>query len=167
MPATPSAAAPMPARPHGVLVLVGLVVLCQVAGSLGALTTSATWYRELVRPSWAPPGWLFGPVWLTLYTMMGVAAWLVWRGPSASPRTRALVWFGVQLALNAAWTPTFFGLRSLGGGLIVIVTLIAAIVITIAQFRRLSSPAAWLLAPYLAWVGFATALNASLWWLNR
>ena len=149
------------------LALIGWIALCQAAGALGALVTTGAWYRELARPTWAPPGWLFGPVWLTLYTMMGVAAWRVWRLPDGSPRTRALGWFAAQLALNAAWTPAFFGLRSLGGGLVVIGLLIVAIAGTIRAFRVVAPRAASLLAPYLAWVLFATALNAALWWLNR
>lgn len=154
-------------RPRAALVLVALVLACHAAGGLGALVTDAAWYRELARPSWAPPGWVFGPVWLTLYTMMGVAAWQVWRTPSGPARTRALGWFAAQLALNAAWTPVFFGLRSLGGGLIVIGLLVAAIVGTIRAFRVIAPRAAWLMAPYLAWVLFATALNGALWWLAR
>lgn len=149
------------------IALIAWIVLCQAAGATGALVTDADWYRELARPSWAPPGWVFGPVWVTLYTMMGVAAWLVWRTPSTSARTHALRWFAAQLALNAIWTPVFFGLRSLGGGLVVIVLLVGAIVATIRAFHRVAPPPAWLLAPYLAWVSFATALNASLWWLAR
>ncbi len=147
--------------------LIALVVVCQAAGGLGATLTSSDWYRELPRPSFAPPGWVFGPVWITLYTMMAVAAWLVWRTPANNVRRAALVWFAIQLALNAAWTPVFFGLRSPAGGLAVIVALLAAIVGTIVAFRRISPPAAWLLAPYLAWVAFATVLNASIWWLAR
>lgn len=154
-------------RPRQALVLVAWVALCQAAGGVGALVTDAAWYRELARPSWAPPGWVFGPVWLTLYAMMGVAAWLVWRTPSGPARTRALSWFGTQLALNAAWTPVFFGLRSLGGGLAVIGLLVIAIVGTMRAFRVVAPRAAWLLAPYLAWVLFATALNGALWWLAR
>jgi len=142
---------------HG-LVLLAFIVGCQAAGGAG---------RERARPSWAPPGWLFGPVWITLYTSMAVAAWLVWRRPASVERTRALRWFAVQLALNAAWSPVFFGLRSLAGGLVVIAALLAAIVATIRAFAPCSRPAAALLVPYLAWVGFASALNAALWWLAR
>jgi benzodiazapine receptor len=157
-----------PAAPRRLswLALIGWIALCQAAGTLGALVTTGAWYRELARPTWAPPGWLFGPVWLTLYTAMAVAAWLVWRGPSSPARRAALAWFGVQLALNAAWSPTFFGLRSLGGGLIVIVALLVAIAVTIARFAPRSRLAAGLLTPYLAWVAFATALNAALWSMN-
>lgn len=146
------------------LILAGFVLLCQLAGATGALVTDASFYRELVRPSWAPPAWLFAPVWITLYTMMGVAAWLVWRtGPG---RRRPLTWFAIQLALNAAWTPVFFGLRAIGAGLVVIVLLELAILVTIAAFAHRSRLAAALLVPYAAWVGFATALNAALWLAN-
>ncbi|MBA3453956.1 MAG: tryptophan-rich sensory protein [Deltaproteobacteria bacterium] len=142
--------------------LIGFIVVCQLAGATGALITDASWYRALDRPSWAPPGWVFGPVWITLYTMMGVAAWLIWQ--SRAPRRRAaLAWFAVQLVLNAAWTPVFFGARSIGGGLIVIVALLVAIIATSAVYRHVSRVAAALMVPYLAWVSFATALNAALW----
>jgi benzodiazapine receptor len=167
----PTAAPPSPSRrPVAIQVaaLVGWVLLCQAAGATGALVTDAGWYRELPRPSWAPPGWVFGPVWITLYALMGLAAWLVWRAqPSSAARRAALAWFAAQLALNAAWTPVFFGLRSLAGGLAVIVALWAAIAVTIVRFRPVSAAAAWLLAPYLAWVTFAGALNAALWWNAR
>lgn len=162
---TTSMQSPSAAAAPSWLALVGFVVVCQLAGATGALVTDASFYRELVRPSWAPPGWLFGPVWLVLYTMMGVAGWLVWRH-RPGPDRAALIWFAVQLAINAAWTPVFFGLHAIGGGLAVIVALDLAILATIVAFGRISRPAAWLLVPYAAWVGFATALNASLWQLN-
>lgn len=169
MTSTTSAGA-FPVRPRTgagtAFALVGFIVLCQLAGASGAVVTDASWYRALDTPAWAPPGWLFGPVWITLYTLMGVAAWLVWRAPAGTTRTTALVWFGVQLVLNAAWTPVFFGLRSISGGLAVILLLLVAIVATIVSFRRPSPTASWLLAPYLVWVGFATALNAAIWLLR-
>lgn len=146
--------------------LAGAVIVCQLAGATGALVTDAGWYRELVRPAWAPPGWLFGPVWITLYTMMGVAVWLAWRGGPGPGRRDAMTWFAVQLALNAVWTPVFFGLRSLVGGLAVIVVLGAAIVATIRAVGRRSRVGAWLLVPYAAWVAFATILTATLVGLN-
>ncbi len=141
--------------------LLGFILVCQLAGASGALVTDASWYLALDRPSWAPPGWVFGPVWIMLYTMMGVAAWLVWRSPAPARRT-ALTWFAVQLALNAAWTPVFFGARSIGGGLLVIVALVVAIIATIAAYRLVSRVAAALMLPYLAWVCFATALNGAM-----
>ncbi len=147
------------------LILAGFILVCQVAGATGALVTDAGFYRALVRPSWAPPGWLFGPVWVTLYTLMGVAGWLVWR--TGRGRRRPLGWFAIQLILNAAWTPVFFGLHSLGGGLVVIVLLELAILGTIRAFARRSPVAAALLVPYAAWTGFAGVLNAVLWAANR
>ena len=145
--------------------LAGFILVCQLAGASGALVTDSSFYRDLVRPAWAPPGAVFAPVWITLYTLMGVAAWLVWRtGPSAR---NALQLFAIQLVLNAAWTPVFFGARSIGGGLVVIVVLEVAILFTIAAFYRRSRLAAALMVPYAAWVAFATALNASLFILNR
>jgi tryptophan-rich sensory protein len=147
------------------LILVSLIAVCQLVGVVGSLITDPSFYEALVRPSWAPPAWLFAPVWVTLYTLMGIAAWLVWR--TGAGRRGALAWFAIQLALNAAWTPVFFGLHSIGGGLIVIVILELAILATIVAFARRSRIAAALLVPYAAWVAFATALNASLWWLNR
>jgi translocator protein len=146
--------------------LIGFVLLAQAAGLLGSLVTDADFYRELARPSWAPPGWLFAPVWLTLYTLIGVSAWLVWRRRAPGRRAALIVW-SVQLALNAAWTPVFFGLRAIGAALALIVLLEAAILATIARFHRHSRLAAWLLVPYAAWVGFAIALNASIWLLQR
>jgi tryptophan-rich sensory protein len=146
--------------------LAGFVVLCQLAGLTGAAVTDPAFYAELARPAWAPPGWLFGPVWVTLYAAMGVAAWLVWRSARTPTRAAALRLFAAQLAINAIWTPVFFGMRSIAGGLAVIVALGIAIVATIALFARVSRPAAWLLVPYAAWVTFATALNASIWMLN-
>lgn len=150
---------------RSLLVLIALIALCQLVGLLGALVTDPSYYEQLVRPSWAPPPSVFAPVWTVLYTMMGVAAWLVWR---TGPRSReALTWFAIQLALNALWSPVFFGLHSLGGGLIVIVLLELAILRMIRAFAEHSGLAALLMVPYAAWVAYATALNAALWWLNR
>ena len=145
-----------------VLALVGFIVLCQLAGATGALLTDARWYRALDRPAWAPPGAVFGPVWITLYTLMGIAAWRVWRSDAPTRRT-ALTWFAIQLVLNAAWTPVFFGAKSLGGGLVVILALLGCIVMMLAAYARISRLAAALTVPYLLWVGFATALNGALW----
>ena len=139
---------------------------CLLAGMLGSLFTRSsveTWYAGLAKPAFTPPAWLFGPVWTLLYVLMGVAAFLVWRKGVADPRVvRALMVFGVQLALNALWSPAFFGLRSCVAGLVVIVPLWGAIVLTIVLFAPLSGAAALLLAPYLAWVSFATVLNVAL-----
>lgn len=124
------------------------------------------WYATLRKPSWNPPAWVFGPVWTALYTMMAVAAWLVWRRGGWAAQRRPLALFLVQLALNAGWTPLFFGLKSPGLALAEIGLLWLAIVGTLIAFARVSRAAAWLLAPYLAWVSFAAALNFALWRLN-
>lgn len=151
--------------------LVIAVALPLGVGALGALATMdgvRTWYPTLVRPSFAPPSWVFGPVWTTLYVMMGVASWLVWRTGSARPEVRsALTVYGVQLALNLAWSWLFFGLHQPLPALVDIVVLLALIVVTARRFARIDRAAGALLVPYLAWVSFATALNAAFWWLNR
>jgi benzodiazapine receptor len=148
-------------------VLAAVVVGCQLIGGLGAVTTVdgiSEWYAHLIRPAWTPPNWLFGPVWTTLYAMMAVAAWRVWRQrPGVGPALRL---FGVQLALNAVWSPIFFGARAPLPALLVIVAMLVAIALTIRAFARHDRTAAWLLAPYLAWVSYATTLNAGIWWLN-
>jgi uncharacterized protein YbjT (DUF2867 family)/tryptophan-rich sensory protein len=148
------------------LALAGWLALCWGAASLGAIFTPGDWYASLRKPSWNPPGWLFGPVWGALYTMMAAAAWLVWRRGGFTAQCRPLAVFLVQLALNAAWTPLFFGLHRPDLAFIAIGLLWLAIIFTLAAFRPVSRPAAWLLAPYLAWVSFAAALNFTLWRLN-
>ena len=148
-----------------------------LVGAGGAITADAIpgWYAELPKPTWKPPSWLIGPVWTVLYLTMGVAAWLVWRRgavPGASTALKsqvraALVVYGVQLVLNASWSPMFFGLKRVDFALVIIVMMLLAIAETIRRFYRLDRLAALLLAPYLGWVAFATVLNASIWLLNR
>jgi tryptophan-rich sensory protein len=145
------------------------LVLCFAVGGVGAIWTTTeveSWYRTLIRPGFAPPDWVFGPVWTLLYAMMAIAAWLVWRSPQSLRRSRGILVFLTQLALNFAWTLIFFHYHRVGAALLEIVLLWIAIVATIVLFRRISSASAWLLAPYLAWVSFATILNAGFWHLN-
>jgi tryptophan-rich sensory protein len=149
------------------LVLAGFVLASLGPGFLGTLFGNTGFYREIERPSWAPPGAVFGPVWTVLYLMMGTAAWLVWRQPPAARRRRALTLFWVQLGLNALWIPIFFGLQSIGVALVEIAVLLVAIALTTAAFFRVSRAAGGLFLPYLGWVAFATALNAAIWTLNR
>lgn len=153
------------------LKLIGAIVIAELAGVIGGLFTApaiAGWYAGIARPDFSPPNWVFGPVWTTLYLLMGVALWLVWKNESVDPKTRrsAIAVFFIQLALNSLWSIIFFGLHSIGGALVEIVVLWLAIVATIFLFRKISRPAAWLLAPYLLWVTFAAYLNYSLWMLN-
>jgi len=148
--------------------LVFAIVLCESAGILGSLSTIneiPTWYAGLVKPLLNPPSWVFGPVWTTLYALMGISAFLIYK--HGKKATSALQLFGLQLGLNAIWTPIFFGWHRLDIALFVIVMMWAAIFATIRAFSRFSKTAAYLLVPYLLWVTFATYLNMSLWLLNR
>lgn len=147
----------------------GWIALSFVPAAIGAPFPAPAWYRQLRKPSWSPPSWLFGPVWTLLYALMGVAAWLVAGGSRAQRAGRgpALAAFGAQLALNAAWTPIFFGLRRPGLALAEIVTTLAAVAVTVALFLRQRALAGLLLLPYLAWTAFATLLNAEIWRRNR
>jgi tryptophan-rich sensory protein len=150
------------------LMLVLFLAAPQAAGLLGTLFTMPAipaWYDGLVKPDFSPPNWVFGPVWTTLYLMMGIAAFLVWR--KQAPATgRALGAFWIQLVLNALWSILFFGMRSPLLGLIDIVALWLAIVWTMIEFKKVSRPAFWLMVPYLLWVSFATALNLAILILN-
>lgn len=158
-------------KSNNTLKLIASIITCELAGIIGSFFTTpsvATWYQTLVRPALNPPAWVFGPVWITLYALMGVAAFLVWRAGLAHARVKiALAIFAVQLVLNTLWSIIFFGLHSPGGALIDIAALWIAIVLTIVAFAKISRPAAWLLVPYLAWVSFATYLNYAIWMLNK
>lgn len=147
------------------------VFLCLSAGGIGsAFTVSAIpeWYATLNRPSFSPPNWIFAPVWTLLYILMGLAAAIVWQKGLQNPQVRiALVAFLVQLILNMVWSVLFFGLRSPLYGLIDILFLWVMILVTIAQFSKVSAPAAALLIPYLLWVTFASGLNLGIFLLNR
>lgn len=147
------------------------IALPQAVGLVAAFAGpggSGGWYAGLAKPSWRPPDWAFGPVWTLLYLLMGIASFLVWRqGLDRNLVRWALVLYLVQLALNFGWSWLFFGLRSPFAGLVDIVLLVAAVGATLWAFARVSSAAGWLLVPYLAWVLFALALNASIWSMNR
>ena len=146
--------------------LIGWLLLCFAAASLGAVFMPGEWYAGLQKPAWNPPGWIFGPVWSALYAMMAVAAWLVWQRGGFAAQRRPLGWFLAQLVLNAVWTPLFFGLHRPGVAFAEILLLWLAIAATLVAFWPVSRAAAWLLVPYLAWVSFAAVLNGTLWRLN-
>lgn len=146
----------------GLLPFLGAVLAVAVLGGLAAGNASRT-YQTLDLPAFAPASWLFGPVWTVLYVMIGLAGWLVWRDRGWCP---AVVAWVVQLLLNLAWTPLFFGLGEVGLALLDISLLLGATVTTIVLSWRVSRPAAWLLVPYALWVGYATALTAGIWVLN-
>lgn len=150
-------------------VLILWLAVCLGVGSAGAVFTArsvGTWYPLLVKPSWNPPGWVFGPVWTTLYVMMALAAWLVWRRRGFRGGAAAFGWFALQLALNALWSPLFFGLQNPRAALVDVVLLWAAIAGTVIAFWKRSRPAGILLLPYWLWVSFAAALNFAIWRLN-
>jgi tryptophan-rich sensory protein len=152
------------------LALLGFLALCLLVGvSAAGITFSnvATWYDMLVHPPLSPPNWLFGPAWTLLYVLMAVSAWLIWRQHEPWRRSRAaLTIWALQLAINSAWTPIFFGLHEIAAGLVIVGLLFCAVLLTITRFWPLNRLAGALLLPYLAWVGFATYLNAGFWWLN-
>ncbi|MBB6436042.1 TspO/MBR family protein [Streptomyces candidus] len=151
----------------GVLMLLGLLAVCFAVAGIGAWASAdaGSVYRSLDRPDWAPPGWLFGPVWTVLYATIAVAAWLVLRRPAGSVRP-AMTWWSVQLALNLAWTPLFFAAGEYGLAFLDICLLLVALAVTMVMFARHRRSAALLLVPYAAWVTFAAALNLSIWLSN-
>lgn len=152
------------------LKLAASILACLAAGWIGSVFTTRsipTWYTQLAKPSFTPPNWLFAPVWTALYILMGIALFLVWRkAPVTGAAGTALVIFLIQLALNLLWSVLFFGLRSSVLGLGDILALWVAILATMLLFLRISTVAGALLAPYLLWVSFATALNFAIWRLN-
>jgi benzodiazapine receptor len=153
-----------------ILKIVLLVVVCTGVGYLSGMVTResiTTWYPTLVKPVFNPPNWIFAPVWTLLYIMMGIAAGLVWTsGADGKMVKKALGFFAIQLGLNALWSYLFFGLHNPLLALIEIVLLWLMIYETYIHFKKIDKIAAYLLIPYLAWVSFATILNASIWWLN-
>lgn len=146
------------------------IAICQLAGFVGSVFTRisvGTWYAALKKPSFTPPNWVFSPAWITLFVLMGIAAFLVWnKGLSDHKVKIALSIFAVQLILNVLWSAMFFGLRSPLAGLIEIAVLWIAILLTILYFFRVSNTAGMLLIPYILWVSFAAVLNFSIWRLN-
>lgn len=154
--------------PLALLVYVAAVVAVAGLGGLASTSGIEGWYADAERPWFTPPDWLFGPVWTVLYAAMAVAAWLVHRIRDRHPHDAAAVlrlWWA-QLAVNLAWTPVFFGLRWLWGGLAVIVLLDVLVALLVARCWRLNRAAAMLLVPYLVWIGYATALNTGIAVLN-
>ena len=151
------------------LKLVVSIILCQIAGLLGALFTTPaipTWYATLKKPFFNPPNWIFSPVWISLFILMGISLFFVWRRTDHPKFKIAFFFFFVQLIFNVLWSIAFFGLKSPLLGLIDIILLWIAILLTIQNFLKISKFAGVLLIPYLLWVSFAALLNFSLWILN-
>ena len=151
--------------------LIVAILICQIAGAIGSVFTYSSipeWYNiRLQKPTFNPPSWLFGPVWITLYLLMGISAYLIWeKGTKKKEVKNALYTFGIQLALNIMWSLLFFGLRCPLCGFIETILLWFAIALTILKFSRVSKAAALLLLPYILWVTFAAILNFYIWRLN-
>ncbi len=146
------------------------ILISQSAGIIGSVFTAKsvkTWYLTLQKPFFNPPGWIFGPVWIFLYTLMGISSYMIWQDRAINNLVKpALIIFGVHLVLNALWSILFFGLKNPGLAFIEIIVLLIFIVIIIFLFYKINPRAAYLLIPYLVWVSFASILNFSIWKLN-
>ena len=156
-------------RTRDILGLIVSLALCYAVMAVAGIATAATvgtWFQALVQPSFRPPDWLFAPVWFVLYTLMGIAAWRVWRIAGFSGARRALTLYAVQLGLNFAWSFLFFSFKMIGPAFVEILVLLVAVILTAIAFRRIDGWAAAMFVPYIAWVSFASLLNGSLWVLN-
>lgn len=147
--------------------LLAFAAACTAVALTGVFFRPGDWYEHLRKPPWRPPNWLFGPAWTVLYATIAVAGWMVWKAAGWPGAAGAMAVYGLQLVLNAGWSPLFFGLRRPDLAFYELLALWASIVATIAAFHPISPQAAWLLLPYLAWVTFAGSLNLSVWRLNR
>lgn len=162
----PDLAHPRPSAGRSLAALAGWLLLTYSASATAVFVSTDGWYAGLAKPTWNPPGWIFGPVWTVLYAMMVVAAWRVWL-QGGWPRQKAtLCLYLLQWALNALWTPLFFGLHQPGWALAEILVLLVAILATIRAFWRVDRHAGLLLFPYAAWGAFATVLNGAIWMMN-
>lgn len=150
--------------------LCGFLLLCLAVSAIGGAITATSvgaWYQALMKPSFNPPDWVFAPVWTTLYIMMAVAAWRVWRRSDRGGTGWALAVFALQLALNLLWSYLFFGLQRIGLAFAEIGALLLVLVVNTYLFWRVDRWAGALFVPYIAWVAFALLLNGAIWWLNR
>ncbi|MBX5219779.1 TspO/MBR family protein [Rhizobium sp. NLR8a] len=152
---------------HSLLVMVAFQAVSFAAVATGVIFRPGDWYKQLDKPGWRPPDWLFAPVWAVLYASIGLSGWLLWLEAGIAGAEFPLSVYAVQLLLNAAWSPIFFALHRPGLAAVEIILLWAAILATIILFYPANSAAALLLVPYLTWVSFAAALNVSIWRRNR
>jgi len=149
--------------------IIAIIIPVAVGAVSGFFTSSEIpgWYQTINKPTWNPPSWLFGPVWTTLYVMMGIALFLVWKSDaSQSVKKTAIILFAAQLVLNFFWSFIFFNQHQIGWAVVEIITMWIFILLTIFAFAPISKIAAWLLVPYISWVSFATILNYTIWKLN-
>ncbi len=157
----------MPKQLAALILFIGICYLVAWSGAqVSPGIASAEWYDSIQKPDWNPPSRIFGPVWSVLYTLMGVAVWLVWRDYGFRNAKWAMSLFLIQLVLNGLWSQIFFGMQEIGWALVEIIVLLAAIVATTIIFFRKKALAGWLMAPYILWVVFATVLTYTLWILN-
>ena len=150
------------------LISVAVPLLIGFGGSVFTTSEIGSWYQTIQKPAWNPPNWIFGPVWTTLYTLMGIALFLVWKkDPGSKLKRTAMILFAIQLILNFFWSIIFFNQHEIGWALVEIVILWFLILLTIIAFASIEKIAAWLMVPYIAWVSFATILNFTIWQLNK
>ncbi len=150
--------------------IIAIAIPLMVGATSGFFTISGveSWYQTIQKPSWNPPNWIFGPVWTTLYVMMGIALFLVWKEDTSEELKKiAIALFAVQLTLNFFWSFIFFNQQQPGWALVEIIAMWFFILLTIFAFAQVNKTAAWLLVPYISWVSFATILNYTIWQLNR
>ncbi|MGD8373845.1 MAG: tryptophan-rich sensory protein [Candidatus Woesebacteria bacterium] len=153
-------------KPTKLIISLLLPFLAGAIGSLATYTNIPTWYATLAKPEFNPPNWIFGPVWTTLYVLMGVSLYLVWTTKTKHKKQSACIAYATQLSLNALWSLVFFGAHWFVGSSVIVILLWAAIVATIKLFWPISKSAAWMLVPYLAWVSFASVLTLAVSSLN-
>ena len=149
------------------IISIALPLLVGFTSGFFTETSEGSWYQSINKPAWNPPGWLFAPVWTTLYLLMGIAFYLVWKAPAGDNRKTAILLFAGQLLLNFFWSFIFFRLQQPGWAFVEIAVLWIAILLTIFSFATISKTAAWLLVPYISWVSFAAILNYTIWVLNK
>jgi len=154
-------------RGQQIISLIIWIAICFIPAVVGSRFMPGEWYARLIKPSWTPPGYLFGPVWTFLYATMGISAWLLWKKVGFSGAKIAFILFFSQLVLNGLWSWLFFGLRQPGLALIELCLLWILILVTLISFWMLYKPSGIILIPYLAWVSFAAILNFSIWSLNK
>lgn len=146
------------------------IFLCLAAGFIGSVSTASSisgWYSTIIKPPFNPPNWIFGPVWTTLYILMGISLYIVWVNKAKKQeKKQAITLFSIQLALNTLWSFLFFSFQAPLYAFIEIIILLAFIILTTLSFYKISKPAAYLMVPYILWVTFASILNFSLWILN-
>lgn len=150
--------------------LILFIIICEavgIAGSFFTVKAIPTWYEKLRQPSFRPPNWLFGPVWTLLYALMGISAYLVYQNRQLPLAKVGLIFFLIQLALNAIWTPLFFGAKKLDWAFFEIAFMWVFIVLSVVYFFVIVPLAGWLMLPYIVWVSFASLLNYSIWQLNK